>query len=200
MFSPPSEPFGLRLPLRTRWSFRIASASWRGIGVCRRPRVVAERSSTTTSSDAALALPSRGGRAVSSCMVCTLGDGGRSCSPTTEVNYAPRCRSDRQINRVRRGRRSPLGSDGGEGFPPVAVRKGDREAGSAFALMRSPRGSACRSCGLPEAPHVCVVQIEHARQLTVDENLNVRGRALHARVRVPSVRVNARAPTTTTHA
>ena len=135
MLSPPSEPFGLRLPLRMRWSFRIASASWRGIGVCRRPRVVAERSSTTTSSDAALALPSRGGRAVSSCMVCTLWDGGRPCSPTTEVNSAPRCRSDRRDEPLEKGESETEGLRRGGRLSPRRCPKGDRRAGSAVFLV-----------------------------------------------------------------
>ena len=59
-----------------------------------------------------------------------------------KANSAPRRRSDRGTNRVRRGRRRPKGSDGGESFPPVAVRKGDRKAGSAvffasFVIVRS---------------------------------------------------------------
>jgi hypothetical protein len=56
-------------------------------------------------------------------------------SSMTEVNPAPRRASDREINRVRRGRRRPEGSDGGESFPPVPVRKGDRKAGSAVFLF-----------------------------------------------------------------
>ena len=36
-----------------------------------------------------------------------------------------------KINRLRRGRRRPKGSDGGESFPPVSCsERGDREAGS----------------------------------------------------------------------
>jgi Flp pilus assembly protein TadB len=42
----------------------------------------------------------------------------------------------RKINRVRRGRRRPKGSDGGEGFPPVSCsERGDREAGSDVFLL-----------------------------------------------------------------
>jgi hypothetical protein len=50
---------------------------------------------------------------------------------------APDAEAIDETNRMRRGRRRPKGSDGGENFPPVPVRKGDREAGSAALSFTS---------------------------------------------------------------